>query len=76
MTQEKKRWLEQTANVIDQLVYKFHYSESFVSIEPGAEFFEDSCNYVHLVSELRDFSGTLRSMIKYSELGEEKPVVK
>jgi hypothetical protein len=76
MTEEKRRWLEQTANVIDQLVYKFHYSVSCVSIETGNEFFEDSCNYVQLVSELRNFSGTLRSMIKYSELGEEKPVVK
>ena len=76
MTQETKRWLEQTANVIDQLTCKFRYSESFVSVDSGTEFFEDSCNYVHLISELRGFSVTLRSMIKYSELGEEKPVVK
>lgn len=73
MTQEKKAWLEKTANIIDQLQKRYHYSDACVNVECGSVFFDDSCNYVDLIYELNQLVTTLRGMIKFSELGEHKP---
>lgn len=73
MTQEEKVWLEKTANIIDQLKTKYHYSQACINVETGNVFFHDSCNYVFLISELEQFVTTLRGMIRYSEMGGHKP---
>lgn len=73
MTQEKKAWLEKMANVIDQLETRYHYSSACVDVSPGNVFFDDSVNYCDLCFELNDLVRTLRSMIKFSELGDHKP---
>lgn len=73
MTQETKEWLEKTANVIDEIVRRYPYSDALVHLEPKEPLFDDSCHYVALVHELKDFARTLRGMIKFSELGEHKP---
>lgn len=73
MTQEKKAWLEKTANIIDQLATKYHYSQACIDASPGDVFFDDACNYCDLVFELNELVTTLRGMIKFSELGENKP---
>lgn len=76
MTREKKDWMEKTANIIDNIVRRYPYSDALVDLEPKDPLFNDSCHYVGLVHELKDFATTLRGMIKFSELGENKPVGK
>lgn len=73
MTQEKKDWLEKTANIIESLKAKYYFSPVCVDVDVNNAFFEDSCNYVALICELDQFVTTLRGMIKFSELGEHKP---
>ena len=73
MTQEKKAWLEKTANIIDQLKTRYRYSQACLNVETGDVFFDDSCNYVDLIFELDQFVTTLRGMIRFSEMGERKP---
>lgn len=73
MTQEKKAWFEKTANIIDQLKTKYHYSQACINVETNSVFFNDSCNYVDLIFELDQLVRTLRGMIKFSELGDYKP---
>lgn len=72
MTNEKKRWLKQTAAVILAIVEKRKYSQETIRIAPGEPWFEESCNYVGLVSDLQEFAATLKNMIKFSELSEEE----
>lgn len=73
MTKGEKAWLEMVANVVDQLVTKFHYSKACVDAKPGDAFFNDSCNYVGLTYELDQLVRTLRGIIRFSELIEHKP---
>lgn len=73
MTEELKKWVEKTANVIDQLANEYHYSQACINAKPGDVFFDDSCNYVDLVYELGQFTTMLRGIIRYGELGNHKP---
>lgn len=84
MTREKKLWLNQTINVIEKLVSENAVSESFVHFAPSEfksldeeaqnellkDIFNNSCSYVQLCYELRQFTTTLRNMIKFSEMSE------
>lgn len=72
MTQEKKAWLEKTANIIDQLKTKYHYTNASVEASPSDVFFDDACRYVDLIFELDQFVTTLRGMIRFSEMGDHK----
>ena len=71
MTQEKKHWLLQTAKVIREITNKHMYSQLMVNTGIENEYFEDSCNYVSLCSELREFSMTLENMVKYAEMSKD-----
>lgn len=73
MTQEKKKWLTQTARVINRIVNDNKYSEKVIQVQVNDPLFIDSCNYVNLVSELREFCDTLQNMVKYAEMSEEQP---
>ena len=73
MTQEKKVWLEKTANIIDRLAKKYCYSQAIVDCETSNVLFDDSNRYVGLIYELEDFARCLRGMIKYNELSENMP---
>lgn len=73
MTQEKKAWLEKTANIIEEIVRRYPYSDALVHLEPKDPLFDDSCHYIGLVHELKDFATTLRGMVRFSELGESNP---
>lgn len=76
MTQDKKKWLTQTARVINRIVNDNKYSEKVIQVQQNDPLFIDSCNYVNLVSELLEFCGTLQNMVKYAEMSEEQPVKK
>ena len=73
MTQEKKEWLEKTANIIDRLAKKYCYSQAIIDCETSNVLFADSNRYVGLIYALEEFATYLRGMIKYSELGENIP---
>lgn len=73
MTQDKKKWLTQTARVINKIVNDNKYSEKVIQVQQNDPLFIDSCNYVNLVSELREFSDTLLNMVRYAEMSENQP---
>lgn len=73
MTQEKKKWLTQTAKVINTIVSENKYSQDFAKVTSGAPFFDDACKFVNLVYQLREFSDTLENMVKFAEMIEEEP---
>ncbi len=73
MTKNEKAWLEMVANVVDQLVKKYHYSKACANLKSDDAFFNDSCNYVGLSFELDQLVRTLRGLIRFSELVEHKP---
>lgn len=70
MTNEKKKWLLQTAAVILAIVEKRKYSKATVDIAYDDAWFEESCNYIGLVCDLQDFAATLQNMVKYAEMSE------
>lgn len=70
MTNEKKKWLKQTAAVIKAIVEKRKYSKATLDVAPEDALFQDSCNFVGLVWDLQDFATTLENMVKYSEMSE------
>ena len=70
MTNEKKKWLKQTAAVIKAIVEKRKYSKATLDIGPDDAWFEDSCNFIGLVCDLLDFAEQLEIMVKYSEMSE------
>ena len=76
MTQEKKVWLEETANVLEHLVSKYRYSSEIVACKPGNLYFEDSRNYIDLIDNLQWYADTMRGCIKFNDLGETKPAKK
>lgn len=70
MTNEKKRWLKQTAAVVKAIVEKRKYSKATLDIAPEDAWFQESCNYIGLVCDLQDFAATLENMVKYAEMSE------
>lgn len=70
MTNEKKRWLKQTAAVVKAIVEKRKYSKATLDIAPDDAWFKDSCNFIGLVCDLQDFAATLENMVKYAEMSE------
>lgn len=70
MTNEKKKWLKQTAAVIKAIAEKRKYSKATLDIKPDEPWFEESCNFIGLVCDLQDFAATLENMAKYAEMCE------
>lgn len=70
MTNEKKRWLKQTAAIIKAIVEKRKYSKATLDIGVDDAWFEESSNFIGLVSDMLDFAATLENMVKYAEMSE------
>lgn len=70
MSNENKKWLKQTAAVINAIVERRKYSKATLLISPDDAWFEDSCNFIGLVCDLQDFAATLKNMVKYAEMSE------
>lgn len=73
MTMKEKRQLvmkyrRETAIILRNLLERCPFSQNVVSINPGDPFFDDSCNFVHLVSELRAFVDLLEKSNEYTQI--------
>lgn len=71
MTNEKKQWLNQTANILRTIREKYEFSEEFKHLGTDAEFFDDSCKASGLVHEIFELEWTIRNMLKFSEMSQE-----
>lgn len=72
MTNEKKKWLKQTAKVIKAIVEKRKYSKATLDIGPDDAWFKESCNFIGLVCDLQDYAATLENLVKYAEMSENE----
>lgn len=76
MTQEKKDWMIQVANIVRYFVEENMYDESISEIDVDSPFWDTRCKFVSLVYELRQFQRTLENMVKYSEISKSNNSVK
>lgn len=62
------------ATILSDMLKRNEYGSALVAVssEDGVELFDDSCNAIRLRHELFEFIGTLRNVVKYSELCNEK----
>lgn len=67
MTKGEKSWLLQTAAIIETIVEKHMFSQATLEIGPDDAWFKESCNFIGLVCDLKDFTTTLKNMVKYAE---------
>lgn len=69
MEQNKRQWIEQVANILNVLRTKYPYSDEFAKeISSDDKYFLDSCNFVGLHYDLLELEGTLRNMIRFSDM--------
>lgn len=69
MEQNKKKLVEQIANIISVLCDKYPYSTEFAHLCKSDDlYFVDSCNFVGLHYELRELERTLRNILRYSNM--------
>lgn len=73
MTMKEKRQLmmkfrRETAIILRNLWERYPCSQNVISINPEDPFFDDSCNFVHLLSELRAFVDLLEKSNEYTQI--------
>lgn len=65
------------AVILTDMLKKNEYGHALVSVssEDGDDLFDDSCNAIKLRHELFEFIGTIRNVVKYSEICNDKYVL-
>lgn len=72
--EQKNKYMRHMAAVLRKINDQYKPSENCILLEPGNEFFEDSCKFIGLYHEISHLIETLDNMCKYNTwiLEEEK----
>lgn len=70
LQQARYEWREKIAKILEKFVKDHPVSEAFVETSTENEFFEDSCEFVALRSDISQLAVTLRNINKYSKIYE------
>lgn len=64
--EQKNQYLRHMAAVLRKIRNAYEPSNTCVLLEPGNEFFDDSCNFIALHHEISHLIETLDNMCKYN----------
>lgn len=64
--EQKNQYMRHMAAVLRKINDKYKPSQKCILLEPGNEFFDDSCNFIALYHEISNLIGTLENMCKYN----------
>lgn len=64
--EQKNQYMRHTAAILRKIHDQYKPSQKCILLEPGNEFFDDSCNFIALYHEISYLIETLDNMCKYN----------